>query len=170
MDCREGATYLDFFKWGRVLRLEVYCGPNASDETATAVNTLLASWRFDSAPAGDIGWAVVEARQLLPASVEPANFPILGDGPSESSAQDGSIVRITQAEVQGETVTVTFMYRWDEPPAGSNADDCPLERCHWWKYEARSSGEVLLVEEGGGALPGSGQSGLFHSRRVENRG
>ena len=153
-DCRRGATYFDFFKWGRVLRLEVYCKPNASDETAAAVNALLAGWRFDSVPVGDIGWAVVEARQLLPASVEPAKFPILGDGPSQSLAGEGSLVRLTQAEVQGQTVIVTFRYRWDEPLAGSDADDCPLERCHWWKIEARSSGEVVLVEEGGAAFVG----------------
>jgi hypothetical protein len=31
----------------------------------------------------------------------------------------------------------------------SDSDDCPLEQCHWWKLEARPSGEVALVEEGG---------------------
>jgi len=149
-DCRKrGATYFDFFKWGRSLRLEVYCQPKASDETAAAVNALLASWRFDGVPVGDIGWAVVEGRQRLPSSVGPAWFPIVSEGPSQASIQDGSNVWITQAQVQEESVVVTFMYRWDEPPGGSDSDDCPSERCHWWKFEARSSGEVVLVEEGG---------------------
>ena len=156
-DCRKRrAAYFDFFKWGRVLRLEVYCKPNASDETAAAVNALLASWRFDGVPVGDIGWAVVEARQRLPASVKSAWFPIVSEEPSESSVQDGSNVWITQAQVQGETVVVTFKYRWDEPLAGSNSDNCPLERCHWWKFEARSSGEVVLVEEGGATVSSEG--------------
>ena len=54
-----------------------------------------------------------------------------------------------QAQVQGETVVVTFLYRWDEPPIDSDSDDCPLERCHWWKFEARPGEEVMLVEERG---------------------
>jgi hypothetical protein len=157
-DCRtRRATYVDFFKWGRVLRLEVYCKPNASDATAAAVSALLASWRFDRVPVGDIGWAVVAARQRLPASVESAWFPIVSEGPSQSSIQDESHIWITQAQVQGETVVVTFTYRWDEPPADPNADECPLQRCHWWKFEARSSGEVVLVEEGGATVPGDSQ-------------
>jgi len=54
-----------------------------------------------------------------------------------------------QAQVQGETVVVTFLYRWDEPPIDSDSDDCPLERRHWWKFEARPGEEVMLVEERG---------------------
>jgi len=159
MDCRKGrnypgVTYLDFFKWGRPLRLEVYCKPKAADETAAAVNALLASWRFDQVPAGEIGWAVVKARQLLPSLIEPAKFPIVSEGPKQSLVGEGNIARITQAQFHEETVVVTFMYRWDEPPVGSNSDDCSFQRCHWWKFEARSSGEVVLVEEGGAALPG----------------
>ena len=99
----------------------------------------------------------VEARQRLPASVESAWFPTVSEGPSHSSIQDGSNVWITQAQVQGETAVVTFMYRWNEPPTGSDSDDCPLVRCYWWKFEARSSGEVVLVEEGGATLLGDSQ-------------
>ena len=157
-DCRKRrATYHDFFKWGRVLRLEVYCKPNASDETAAAVNALLASWRFDRVPVGDIGWAVVEARQWLPPSVDSAWFPTVSEGPSQSLIRDGSNVWITQAQVQEETVVIMFIYRWDEPLAGSDSDDCPVERCHWWKFEARAIGEVMLVEEGGATFPGDSQ-------------
>ena len=158
-DCREGetatgATYVDFFKWGRLLRLEVYCDPDASDVTAAVVNDLLSSWRFDRVPAGDAGWAVVEARQLLPAAVDPIRFR-LSPGVLQSSEQEGIVARITQAEVQGETVVVTFTYRWDEPQLGpgSDSDDCPPDRCHWWRFEARPSGDVVLVEEGGAAPP-----------------
>jgi hypothetical protein len=70
------------------------------------------------------------------------------------------VARITQAEVQGETVVVTLTYRWDEPllGPGSDSDDCPPDRCHWWRFEARPSGEVVLVEEGGAVLlPGGTQ-------------
>ena len=63
------------------------------------------------------------------------------------------MVRVTQAEIQKETVVVTFMYRWNEPPLGSHDGDCPADRCHWWRFEARPSGDVVLVEEGGVAPP-----------------
>lgn len=60
-DCREagGATWVDFSKWGRRLRLEVYCEAGATDATVAEVNELLASWRFDRVPAGDAGWATL---------------------------------------------------------------------------------------------------------------
>jgi hypothetical protein len=153
-DCREGqtaegATFVNFFKWGRVLRLEVYCDQNASSETVEAVNALLGSWRFDHVPAGDIEWAALEARDLLPPEVEPSRFSM-----RPSLRGDGNVVRITQAEVQAETVVVTFMYGWDVPQFGSSSEDCPPHRCHWWKIAAMSSGEVMLKEEGGATLPG----------------
>ncbi len=161
-DCREGgiatgATHINFFKWGRLLSLEVYCDPNASDTTADAVNTLLASWRFDQVPAGDVGWAVVEARSLLPSAVDPARFPLLAGPPQIPgplhSLVGGNIVRTTQAQIQEETIVVTFTYRWNEPQLGTSSEDCPPDRCHWWRFEARPSGDVVLIEEGGAVLP-----------------
>jgi hypothetical protein len=163
-DCREGgtatgATCINFFKWGRLLRLEVCCDPNASDTTVAAVNSLLSSWRFDQVPAGDVGWAVVEARSLLPPAVDSTRFPLLAGppqipGPLHSLVGGGSVVWTTQAQIQGETIVVTFTYRWNEPQFGTNSDDCPSDRCHWWRFEARPSGDVVLVEEGGAAPPG----------------
>ncbi len=157
-DCREGdiapgVAYADFSKWGRLLRLEVYCTPAASEETVAAVSELLASWRFDLVPLGDVGWAVVEARQMLPPAVEPGMFPI-PSGPFLSSMQEETVARLTQADVQGDVVEVTFTYRWDEPLSGSGSDDCPEDRCHWWRFEARPDGEVVLAAEGGATLQG----------------
>ncbi len=158
-DCREiGAMPLGFFKWGRYMTLGVYCQPDVSDATATAVNALLASWRFDHIPGGDVGWAVVEARSLLPSAVEPAKFPILtsgsqNEGPSQSSVQEGTVVRTTETQVEGDTARVKLTYCWGESPL--RADATPAEQCHWWRFEARSSGEVVRVEEGGAALPGT---------------
>src|SRR3990172_4923013 len=157
-DCRESGTRpAGFFKWWRYLTLEVYCKPDISDATAEAVTSLLASWRFDRAPVGDVGWAVVEARTLLPPSVEPSKFPILiarsrSEGPIRSTEQSGAAVRTTEVQIQGETVVVKFNYCWGELPL--SADTTPAEQCHSWRYEARSSGAVVLVEEGGAALPG----------------
>jgi len=155
-NCREGqgATRIEFFKWGRFLSLEIYCDPDGSDETASAVNALLSSWRFDQTPIGDVGWAITAARRLLPPAIRPARFG-LSPGVRQSSEQEDDVVRITRAEIQGETVVVTFMYRWDEPllDSGSESDACPPERCHWWKLEARPSGNVVLIEEGGAAWP-----------------
>lgn len=158
-DCRESRTMpAGFFKWGRYLTLEVYCKPDVSDATAEAVTALLASWRFDHIPVGDVGWAVVEARALLPPSVEPSKFPILtarssDEGPSQSTGQEGTMVRTTEIQVTGETVGVKFTYCWGVPPL--SADATPVEQCHWWRYEAEPSSEVVLVEEGGAALPGA---------------
>ncbi len=94
------------------------------------VSDLLASWRYDPVPVGDVGWAVVEARQGLPASVQPVEFPLLGEGRTQSSQREGDIVRTTQAEVQGETVVATSTYR-----------------LQWWRFEARPNGEIVLMEE-----------------------
>jgi hypothetical protein len=160
-DCREpGTRPAGFFKWGRYLTLEVYCKPDVSDATAEAMTRLLASWRFDHVPVGDVGWAVVKARALLPSSVEPSKFPIptarsRSEGPTRSTEQSGAAVRTTEVQLQGETVGVKFNYCWGEAPM--RVDTTPAEQCHWWRYEAGPSGEVLLVEEGGAALPTFGQ-------------
>lgn len=156
-DCREGqdtpgVTWLDFSKWGRALRLEVYCRPDASGETAAAVGELLASWQFDGVPVGDPGWAVVQARQLLPPGVEPDRFP-LWQGVSQTTEQLRTVIRGTQTEVEGQTVVVTFTFRWDVPWNVTDADRCPDDTCHWWRYQARPDGEVVLVETGGADLP-----------------
>jgi len=138
--------------------LAVACASHSGDRVhIEAVTSLLASWRFDRAPVGDVGWAVVEARTLLPPSVEPSKFPILtarsrSEGPTQSTEQSGTAVRTTEVQIQGETVVVKFNYCWGELPL--SADTTPAEQCHSWRYEARSSGAVVLVEEGGAALPG----------------
>jgi len=160
-DCRiEGPVSLEFFKWGRHLRLEVYCGPQVSEETSVEVNQLLESWRFDRVPVGDVGWATVAARDLLPPAVDRRAFPILSGGPTASSAQQRDVLRMTRAEaIEGDVVSVTFLYRWDAPETGPMADDCPPESCHWWRFEARPDGEIVLVEESGAALPGENEPG-----------
>jgi hypothetical protein len=49
-DWRQDNTFSAYIKTfsrgGAILELEVYCHPNASDETLTALNNLLQSWRF----------------------------------------------------------------------------------------------------------------------------
>ena len=61
-DCREtkfatwqGVSWIEFFKWGNHFRLEVYCNPYLSDQTADQVKSLLESWRFDDRSFGDEG-------------------------------------------------------------------------------------------------------------------
>lgn len=159
-DCRDagGATWIDFSKWGRRLRLEVYCEAGATDATAAEVNELLASWRFDRVPVGDVGWATLQARELLPDSAHPEKFPLLTDEPVEgepmqSYAAGPVVTHLTSAEIQEDTVVVTFVLGWDEQEAGAMGAECLSERCHWWRCEVRPSGEVVLIDEGGGALP-----------------
>ncbi len=158
-DCRDagGMWSADFHKWGRHLRLEVYCQPDASEATATAVNDLLGSWRFDRAPAGDPGWAALVAKAALPPAAHPEKFPVPAgwpgaDEPLQTSLGDGDATRITRAEVQGETVVVTFMLRWGDASLGWSGDECPADRCHWWRCEVRPDGELVMLEEGGAAL------------------
>ncbi|MFW6136422.1 MAG: hypothetical protein ACOC7N_06335, partial [Chloroflexota bacterium] len=164
-DCREGnthpgATVVPFFKWGRYLRLEVYCASEVPEATAEEVNALLDSWRFDEVPAGDVGWASVEARNGLPASVQPQRFPLLTAGVGQSTSQRENIVRTTSAaypetrttpgtQIPGATVVVTFTYRWDAPLGGPLPSECPPDRCHWWRFEAGPDGDIVLMEEGG---------------------
>ena len=159
----------EFFKWGRRLRLEVYRGPNASTETSVELDALLASWRFDRVPVGDPSWAILEALWLLPAEVDPLAFP-LRDG---RRAWQGDVVRSVQTEVVGDTVLVTFTYRWDAPTTGELADDCPPDRCYWWRFEARPSGEVVLVEKGGAEpptpTPAPEVRGIYTMARIRKR-
>jgi hypothetical protein len=42
----QGTRYIDFFKWNKSLRLEIYCKPDASDKEINKLNELLESWRF----------------------------------------------------------------------------------------------------------------------------
>jgi hypothetical protein len=103
------------------------------------------------------GWAAVEARHLLPPMVEPMKFPIPRwkdrSSITKLPEEHESIARITQAEVDGNTVVVTFMYRWDDTESDWSTE-CPSDRCHWWIIEARPSGEVVLTEESGAVLSG----------------
>jgi len=152
-DCREdaesGAQFMEFYKWGRDLRLEVACHCKASDETVAELNDLLQSWRFDSVPAGDIEWAGLQARQLLPEEVEPLKFSI-----RPGRRGDEGIGRITEAEVQGDTVHFKFMYRWNIAPGTHKiTNDCPDDSCHWWEIDVLPSGEAVLTDEGGAQLP-----------------
>jgi hypothetical protein len=164
-DCRqaEGVNWVTFEKWGRLFRLEVYCRPDASDATAEAVDDLIGGWRFDPALPGDPGWASAQARSLLPAAVHPEWFPVLagefvGKGPLHASITRGIATRMTHAEIEGGTVFVTFLLRRDDLPSGQAAgqlaggNECPPDRCHWWRFKARASGDVTLAEEGGAAL------------------
>jgi len=165
-DCREGdthvgATVVPFFRWGRGLRLEVYCAADATDATAAQVNDLLDTWRFDEVPAGDFGWASLEARQQLPASVQPDRFPLLADGPGPSSSQREDTIWTTSGgylealatpgtQIPEATVIVTFTYRWDAPLGGTLPLDCPPDRCHWWRFEARPDGDIVFIDQGSG--------------------
>ena len=149
-DCREdaesGAQFMEFYKWGRDLRLEVCCHPKASDKTVAELNDLLQSWKFDSVPVGDIEWAGLQARQLLPEEVKPLKF----NNRPGSLGEEG-IRRITEAEVQGDTVHFKFRYSWNVPPR-ARSNECPDDSCHWWEIDVLPSGEAVLTGEGGAQL------------------
>jgi len=139
------AQFKEFHKWGRYLMVLIACHPDASDETVAHLNDLLQSWRFDAVPAGDTEWAGIQARKLLPEVVEPMKF-------KNRSGRIGN--RVTQLEVQGDTVRVKFMYHLKEPPEGpAHIYECPDKSCHWWKIDVLPTGESVLVDEGGAPLP-----------------
>jgi hypothetical protein len=146
---RDGARFIEFYKWGRSLRLEVYCSPDASDATMSALNALLKSWRFDMIPAGDPEWAETQARQLLPESVGPLCFPM-----RPGWASSGDLYRITEVELHGKTVQFRFIYSWNnaQPP-----DPIPpsyqFESSHWWEIDVLATGEAVIAGEGGTPLP-----------------
>jgi len=145
------ATFIQFYKWGRDLRLEISYHPDASDKTVAELNNLLASWRFDSVPAGDVEWAGIQARKLLPEEVEPFKF-----SNRAGSRGDGGVDRMTETEVRGDTVRFRFMYRWDVPPPPRTISapyECPDDSCHWWEIDVLPTGEAVLVDEGGAKLP-----------------
>jgi hypothetical protein len=130
------ATFLNFYKWGRSFTLEVYCHPEASDETVDKLNQLLMSWRFDSNWVGDIEWAGTLARLLLPEEVKPWMFPI-----RSSQQYDLGDIRTASAEVSDTTVQFRFTY-------------CPGETsCHWWEIDVPPTGIPVLTGEGGAPLP-----------------
>jgi hypothetical protein len=159
---------LSFYKWGRLLRLGVYCRADVPDETLVELRTVLSEWRFDWVPAGDPGWAALQARKQLPLSVEPARFPL-----RVSFHRDGALARMTEIVTEGRKVEVTFKYRWDEPSGGTNSFDCPPDRCRWWRFEARPNGEVVLVEQGGAEpptpTPAPAVRGIYTMTRIRKR-
>lgn len=169
-DCRQGAgtTRLRFQKWGRSLLLEVLCQPDASFETMAAVNRLLDSWRFDAEPAGDAGWAALEARALLPWAAFPERFPLLQGrltpaAPAQSTGAGtlsawtgGSVLRSTTARLEEDTVVVTFRLRRMVAPGRQDRGAGPYRGRsaeHWWAYEVGPDGSVTPVGEGGAPLP-----------------
>jgi len=102
------AQFIQFYKWGRDLRLEIACHPGASDETVDELNNLLVSWRFDTVPAGDIEWAGIQARKLLPEEVEPLKF-----SNRAGSRGDDGLDRVTEVETGENVMIFRFTYQWD---------------------------------------------------------
>jgi hypothetical protein len=155
-DCRapnHDSDWQTFYKWGHSLILQVVCQPNASDATVAAVNAVLAGWRFDAVPAGEMGWAVLAARALLPEAVTPNKFPIptgpaSATAPQEIGQQDGDVTRSTRVVLKDDNLLVTFTFYWNVPALASSAAGPQ----HWWQYQVAPTGEVALLSEGGDAL------------------
>lgn len=134
-DSATDAQFIQFYKWGRDLRLEVACHPGASDKTVAELNDLLESWRFDSVPEGDIEWAGIQARKLLPEEVEPLKF-----SNRAGSRSDDGVDRVTEVETKGSIMSFRFIYRWDNSS-------------HWWTVEVSPIGEAIITGDGGDLLP-----------------
>lgn len=125
------ATFINFFKWGRSFNLEIYCSPEASDETIAELNQMLVSWRFDENWVGDVEWAATLARTLIPEEAHPLLFPL-------HSGRYGDYY--TEVEARNTTVHFKFSYC----PDGTS--------CHWWEIDVPPDGQAVLIGEGGEPL------------------
>jgi hypothetical protein len=167
-DCREERVMTSFFKWGTAYELDLHCGTAAEDEVIALAMELIESLRFDAIPAGNVGWAVLEARALLPESITPSQFP--GTGSHGRDRGDGIWESyITEYErIEDRRVRVTFVYHHGleagsmEPHSIYGQEDgktilhldrCLPESCHYWQYEVGADGTVTLIDEGGGEYP-----------------
>jgi hypothetical protein len=149
---------IQFFKWARLFHFEVYCGPQASGATRAELESLLASWHFDSVAGGDVGWALVTASQQLPQEVEPNKFIVPAKNEVQSNLWEGSVFRRVYAGEGNEkngTIYVEFLYAWDYPALVQGLTDCPNGNCHNWSYQVKPDGKVTLIGESGSPLPGS---------------
>jgi hypothetical protein len=153
-----GYSSTRFFKWGRLMRLEVFCGRRVSEETASAVTALLESWNFDPIPAGDAGWATASTRMLLPEEAGPEEFPLISSElvrgePVTRSVRRGDDLRTTQAELlEGSIVAVTHIFHLGASETEAVSLDCPGEDCQRWDFQARPDGSLILVSQDGAAL------------------
>jgi hypothetical protein len=139
-----GGQSLVFFKWGRYMQVDIWCNEYASNTTLSELKVLLESWQFDEIPVGDIEWAALQARELLPESVEPQMFRTRAGryGP-----------RYTEAEVDGETVHFRFIYTWNQITLPQPIpDDYQFDSAHWWTIDVLPDGSVVLTGEGGATL------------------
>jgi len=142
---RNDGQSLQFFKWGRYMQVDIWCNEYASNTTLSELKVLLESWQFDEIPVGDIEWAALQARELLPESVEPQMFRTRAGryGP-----------RYTEAEVDGETVHFRFIYTWNQITLPQPIpDDYQFDSAHWWTMDVLPDGSVVLIGEGGAVLP-----------------
>jgi len=159
LPCQSGSAasaIYPFYKWSRLFRLEVYCGPESPADGRVTLGHVLQSWRFDSAAPGDVGWALAAASQMLPEQVEPEKFVAQAKDVIDSTRTEASTVRYTHAAEGNEgngTIYVEFMYIWDYPDLIQSFDLCPQGQCHTWNYQASPQGEITLISEGGAPLP-----------------
>ncbi len=151
-DASAQAKIVSFFKWGRLLGFHIVCRTDASDDTVTALNSLLQSWEFDEILAGDPGWAFTIARQLLPAQVGPEKFSRRGGTGWDHAA---AAVRTTQIEVRPDkTVHFRFTYYWNWPDGLTPGPSTTLSHTyHWWEIDVLPSGEAVFSAQGGTPLP-----------------
>jgi hypothetical protein len=151
----KGYLSTKFFKWGRLMRLEVFCGRQVTGETAGAVSALLQSWNFDPIPVGDAGWATASTRMLLPREAGPEEFPILtgelaAGQPEARTVRVGDVLRTTQAELLDDgAVAVTYIFHRGGDGIDAVSLDCQKEDCHRWDFQARPDGSLVLVSQEG---------------------
>ena len=142
-----------FCKWTRCYKVEVYCAPGVSDATAEAVTSLLQSWQFDAFPAGDENWAWQHATHVLPETETTLFSPVTGIGGRWMESGETMETLFTEVSFDGDTFTVIFNHRWNDPPDQTGSRECPEDRCHWWRVEVTPDGQATLMEEGGAPLP-----------------
>jgi hypothetical protein len=145
-DARNDPQFAHFFKWGTSFELEVGSKADASDSTVSQLNSLLLSWKFDTKPAGNVGWAIAVARELLPDQVLPARF-----SDRDSIQSDQVVARKTEVTVRPDkTVNFRFTYFWNLTPNWSTSQSQqPSSTFHWWEIDVYPDGTAKLLDQGG---------------------
>jgi hypothetical protein len=114
---------ISFVKWGHRWKISIYLKSPVSTGNREIVEQILKTFTFDGVPAGDVIWAIGEARKRLPPEAHPNQF--------ETTGENGFHNVTTRRE--GANVIVTFSTQ--EPGQKKMA----------WEFRVTEAGTVVEI-------------------------